>query len=576
MKKRFLALICALLAVCMLFVSCSKNSGEDTSDSSENASSLTLAADKKASCRIVYPSNATVFEKEIAENIKTKIFSMTGATPTVGDDYILGGAEHDSESVEILVGLTSYKETAEALSGIGYGDYIVKIVGNKLVVAAYTEKALNRAFEALYGYFAPVDGVLTVDGSFVAQKTVFEDLSAVPKIKTEGNILFADAGDNSYTLTVKNATRGELEAYGATLAAGGFEKLEERTTLANDMPYINYKGAKASVSALFIPSSSIIKVMIDSLSSSPLPPIEKQSFNDTYSELFIQVGTADDVAVTNGMCYILRLGDGSFIVSDGGYDDSDKGENGAQLYSLLKQYAPDPNNIVVAAWFISHAHIDHIGALVYFAEQMADGKYGNVKIEKLFCNLPSASQALTDPEENMVQKIAKYRATLQTLKKSGTEIHKAHIGQRFFIRNAEIDVMYSYDAICHETAIQSSNDTSVVFHVKFGDSTIMLTGDIGPTVMALMANIYDTALKCDILQVPHHGYNGQGLFYQKVDPKYAFVPASKAVYNKVITQSQLAELVKAADHLVPAYYDTVVYDLSDGIKEVSRKANAIV
>ncbi len=68
----------------------------------------------------------------------------------------------------------------------------------------------------------------------------------------------------------------------------------------------------------------------------------------------------------------------------------------------------------------------------------------------------------------------------------------------------------------------SCNDLSAMLLIRYGDCSILLTGDVEIRSQAVLARLYD--LKADILKVPHHGVGKMELnFLADVDPEYAFV-----------------------------------------------------
>ena len=86
------------------------------------------------------------------------------------------------------------------------------------------------------------------------------------------------------------------------------------------------------------------------------------------------------------MCYtetLYKSSDGSFIIYDGGFSNSNT--DGRKLNDVMTEQAPDPNNITIAAWVITHAHGDHHAT---FASEFT--KYrSKVKVENVIFNPPS-------------------------------------------------------------------------------------------------------------------------------------------------------------------------------------------
>ena len=111
------------------------------------------------SYKIVYPANLPTDDAQVktALNIRKSIERFTTATVEIGDDFIKDGESYNGESLEILIGQTAYPETAKVSEELGYGDYVIQAVGNKIVVLSYSDDgytaATNRFASLLY--FAP-------------------------------------------------------------------------------------------------------------------------------------------------------------------------------------------------------------------------------------------------------------------------------------------------------------------------------------------------------------------------------------------------------------------------------------
>ena len=94
------------------------------------------------------------------------------------------------------------------------------------------------------------------------------------------------------------------------------------------------------------------------------------------------------------MSYVLQLSDGKFIVVDGGYDTK---EDAASIYKILTENKPaNHEQPIIAGWFITHLHIDHIGALRNFTNRYKD----KVKVEGFYYNFPYVTISDIYPSNN--------------------------------------------------------------------------------------------------------------------------------------------------------------------------------
>ncbi len=126
-------------------------------------------------------------------------------------------------------------------------------------------------------------------------------------------------------------------------------------------------------------------------------------------------------AVTNGMCFILRLSDGRLIVVDSGYHASYDGEPD-YLIRNLKEMSPDPNHVTIAAWIFTHAHSDHAGG---FADLAADGvlSKGIIQVEHIIFNFETVKEYTYGDDVEMGVNFARI-----SFKNTATKLITAHTG----------------------------------------------------------------------------------------------------------------------------------------------------
>lgn len=107
--------------------------------------SLELVKNGAAEFILIRPDKMSDAVETAIQNLYSAFEEHTGAAPKIRSDWIRAGEEHDSEAVEILIGGTNYRETAEALEGIKYYDYVIRQVGNKLVIAGNMDEKTVQA-----------------------------------------------------------------------------------------------------------------------------------------------------------------------------------------------------------------------------------------------------------------------------------------------------------------------------------------------------------------------------------------------------------------------------------------------
>ena len=236
-----------------------------------------------------------------------------------------------------------------------------------------------------------------------------------------------------------------------------------------------------------------------------------------------------------GMGYVIRLEDGSFIIIDGGYNTETHADN---LYAVLE--AQNVNDeITIAAWIFTHADNDHVGAFQAFTSKYAT----TVTVERFIYNFPDENSAkFALPVEGVSTGSPSLAATKNAINKyKDAIVTVAHTGQVFNIRNATVNILFTYEMMQPHN-LSYYNSCSIVFNVELEDSTILFLGDAGGnsttgTPLADMLEIYTSAdtVDADIVQVAHHGIDVADAtvnFYQKLSPDYLLVPCASE-YTKV-------------------------------------------
>ena len=161
LNYKILALLLALIVAFSAFVGCTPDENTDETTAAvidgteapetepipEGPTLYTLISGGESHVRIVRPADADADSKPVktAIELRKTINNVTSVSPELGDDWIKDGATHDSSALEILVGATNYTETAEVTKDLTYGEYIIKAVGNKIVIFSYTDSGYTKA-----------------------------------------------------------------------------------------------------------------------------------------------------------------------------------------------------------------------------------------------------------------------------------------------------------------------------------------------------------------------------------------------------------------------------------------------
>lgn len=208
------------------------------------------------------------------------------------------------------------------------------------------------------------------------------------------------------------------------------------------------------------------------------------------------------------MSYVLRTAVGRLIVMDGGC----RADADALLALLEKLAGPRP---AVEAWFLTHAHDDHIGALTELLENKCSAFFA----DRILCNFPSHEWLTShDAGGHALQCLPNLVQT------AGSRISRVAAGDRFVIDDMTFQVLRVPELQITANAV---NNSSVVFRltVEKGQS-VLFTGDLGEEAGdALLKALPPEDIRADVVQMAHHGqYGVNKAFYAAVAPRVCLWP----------------------------------------------------
>ena len=318
----------------------------------------------------------------------------------------------------------------------------------------------------------------------------------------------------------EQTAEADYEAYLAVLKNEGFAVYDENRIEANRFATL-CKGDTA-VSVSWFSRAGTLRAIAEPLGA--LCPL-----TDPYEakcETLLTGMKGETCVAAEGMGYFIRLADGSFVIIDGGMGDPDHVDSDKLMGILNAQKPADAEKPVIAAWIFTHLHGDHIGVFNCFSLDHHD----DVVIERLYFNFPKEEEtALSDSPYMLDDTIYRYTQFKQNLADfyADVPVVKLHSGNRFAVRNAAFEVLYAYDDLYPLTILDGGmNECSLLFKMTVDGQSVMWTGDFAFNAADLVLGEYGTALKADILQMAHHGWNGTPELYAAVDPTYVLLPLS--------------------------------------------------
>ena len=218
------------------------------------------------------------------------------------------------------------------------------------------------------------------------------------------------------------------------------------------------------------------------------------------------------------MGYLIETPDKKTLMIDGGQPEK---EDAIHLYSLLSE-----RNKKVDTWIITHAHHDHFGSLMYLMENLPEF---DIEIEKIYFDFPKADWLLTADGGRSFEPAKRF---LSLLEKNNLKPVKLTKGMPLNCGKLNIEVLKDGEGYEKYTSI---NDSSSVLRLHFPKKDFLILGDLGEkSGMDLLQKIPHEKLRCDIVQMAHHGQNGVNKeFYSVVKPKICLYCAPYWLWENV-------------------------------------------
>ena len=502
---------------------------------------------------------------------------LFGCTSTLNGQYYPGELSTDifNENAQqtTLIGLTDDPASKAALEMIDEDEWIIALIDGKLVVTGWYDNATAAAARALYALGSADAADITLSLPMIGKMDyVNVDLPAVTFGNFRGGM---DSDFGAIVLRWNEVVADDFDAYCAALEAAGYTLIESNTMAGihniKTLEFATYVKGTDAVMVQYLP------VAMQAVDPETLNAVELKAYQascnldgDAIRLILTSTDRLGNTAEENtgwtdlgitpkmhnvnlynkysdgnaiGQCEIFTLADGSFIIVDGG-----NSADAEQIYRTLSYMNERPDGkIVIAGWFLTHAHGDHTGALGTLASsEWAD----EITIEQIILNHVATSYRyrstgkLSYSWENAYS--AEFAAIESIIPKFAQgedyQLVIPHMGQILHFRNAEVEMLTVGDEDMFPILFTNDNAQSLVFRVTFpgvtidgADQSVLILGDsaLDQTYSVYFPLMADE-LYADIIQVSHHGLGGQtSRFYPMVKGiDVAVWPTDNATINK--------------------------------------------
>lgn len=355
-----------------------------------------------------------------------------------------------------------------------------------------------------------------------AEFTSVEIFKDIPALYREGAMvgMAEDYGSDNYLLSVDATTKEDYDNYLQILEESGFKKHSDNGEegMAGFIYTSNY--TKGDLVLTITHMSRLEKTTVSASKTMKLS--EHLVYKDEY------VANLDESAKTkvhmlelneHGSSFVIELRNGHFILEDGGTL-----RDALYLLDYLEELTPGDEIPVIEAWFISHAHGDHHGAI---REIMLKPELSSrIRVNGIYFVEPgkgATDHFMSNTTEEVDQNVWYIKQSANTFKNGdggACGFYRPQIGQRYYFCDMSIEVVFTIEQIKLSAFSNDFNDTSTWLMHNIEGQTFLCGGDGAETECTTIMKYFDREyFDVDIFSSLHHGINVYNYFtdYMTVD-----------------------------------------------------------
>lgn len=489
--------------------------------------SVKFLANGASEYSIIYDRNV-VYLRDQVKTLQAEVEKAAG----VKLSYKYAPQNVSANDKYIVLGCTNIVGADAACATMPLGGWTVYCEGNKLFVLGSNEDSYEKAIAELCKLLkdSKSGNNVTLTRGQSVNGSLYSFLKDLPSGSSYSDMLAKTDNSNAYVAIFSNSSKTAFDDWKKSFENAGYEKFaasEFHGEAANTKNYfVTYTNDKYVVRLQYHEFNTRMYLIVEQKTwKTVMHQTTAPSYTaagDKYPTMLTQFGISDYLETEASMCYILRVADGSFVIIDshGGW-----GDVATRILNILRKQAPDPDNIVISAWFLTHAHGDHHGGFLKFAD-LAAGIDG-ITLKSVYYNFP-ANDAQGEGASGM---ISSQQSFINAANKfSGVQHIRPHTGDVIHFADVKLQVMYTQvDHLAIEEKFNNSNAMSIVLRLVTADGSTVLFGADQPVgndsgnwkaCEGALYKWYGSFIQSDVVSTFHHGLGGgaDNNIYPAVNP----------------------------------------------------------
>ncbi len=306
------------------------------------------------------------------------------------------------------------------------------------------------------------------------------------------------------------------EAYREALESNGFTRVAENKIA--DCTFATFTQGELSVRVAHYPAKALCKIIATRSEKFVTYENVKTGDEPHWTPSITQLGRKGALQGSPGMSYVIRNRDGSYVIFDGGPRDDDDVDH---LMTFLRVHQPKAGKPVIAMWLFSHPHQDHLNNAMAFWDKYHD----EIDLRAVAFNFPNMDATVLGRENPNTVK-GHFADIMTRMEKYFPDARRytPHTGDRYVMPGYVIDTLVTYEDF-YPDKFSDINYFSLAWMIRSENKKVLILGDTGRRISQRMADVYRFELKCDIMQICHHGNFGATMdLYRYADPDICFWP----------------------------------------------------